>query len=103
MKAYLLLSLFLVSANCSFSKDNRSLKDQKTADSIQRRIDFLICDKEHQDMLDRIEREKLVSAGTVVANNIATYRIKNKKGAVIYTLRYSIKQDKIISISGRDK
>jgi hypothetical protein len=64
----------------------------------------LVSKLKHKDVLDRIERDSLVSLGTVVEENVAKYQIgklpkKDKRGTICYTIRYDLKKDKIISIT----
>ncbi len=102
MKKYLFLLVFTACCAFSFARENKNAHPP-----IERRIEQLICDHKYQYILDRIEKDSLVTIGTVVEKNIATCQLgkpgqKNKdRYVVFYTIRYDIKEDKIISVTKR--
>lgn len=109
MKRYTLLLLFFASSVCSYAYD-RPQKDGKAVnfDSLQHHIDSLICTKEYKHYLDKAADDPSIDSWLIVDKNIATYTVgkptsetlhkKKKKYTILFTVRYDLKQDKIISV-----
>jgi len=95
----------MASSACSFSQQHRSGENEKTHPPVERRIEQLICVPKYQYILDKIEKDSLITLGTVIEKNMATCQIgkpdkKNKQGTdIVYTVLYNIKVDKIVSIT----
>jgi hypothetical protein len=103
MKGVLLFPLIILFSVQSFAQDSRTITPRKIR-SIERRIDVLICKLKHKEILDRKEKESLVTIGTVIEGDVAKYQIgkpvqKDGRGSICYTIRYDMKRDKIISIT----
>ena len=103
MRRILLFPLFILFSVKSFSQDTKRITPSKIR-SIENRIDVLICKLKHKEILDRKEKESLVTLGTVIEGNVAKYQIgkpvqKDGRGSICYTIRYDMKKDKIISIT----
>jgi hypothetical protein len=79
-----------------------------STDAIEHRVDVLICKKEYTNLIETIEKDSLEITRTEVKNGIAKCHYgrparSRKQPAVVYTITYDTKKDKIISVTKGDK
>jgi hypothetical protein len=73
-------------------------------DSLERRIDFLICKKEYTGLIESIEKDSLVVTGIDIKNHVAQCHYgkparNHKRPVIFYTIAYDMRSDKIRSVS----
>ena len=122
MKRYVLFLFFIAAPTIAFCQ-TRNIEEQKIAQLVESRVESLIKTKKYKWLTDKIVKDTLIRVGTIISaasavsdtdrhftpKNIAEYQLgkmtkENSKGFIIlYTIRYGIKEDKIISVTKGDK